>query len=158
MTMKIRTTSLSTLAAAVLSLALAGCDRNPNAPVGTLDGRPDSGAARAPDGTRGADAPVAGRGATDMDARTAGGTGAGSGPSNPNPNPVADAGITSSVRAALTRDPDLRATRVEVETVDGRVALTGEVPSAEARERATQIASAVAGVRSVDNRLKVGTG
>jgi osmotically-inducible protein OsmY len=71
---------------------------------------------------------------------------------------VADAGITSSVRAALTRDPDLRATRVEVETVDGRVALTGEVPSAEARERATQIASAVAGVRSVDNRLKVGTG
>lgn len=156
MTMKIRSMTLTTLAAAALSLALAGCNRNMDTPVGGADRRPDSSAARSPDGTRGAEAPTTGNNTTGMDSRTAGRTGETSGMSTPNPS--SDAGITSSVRAALSRDPDLRAMRVDVETVDGRVALMGEVPSTQARERATQIASAVAGVRSVDNQLKVGTG
>ena len=50
------------------------------------------------------------------------------------------------------------AQRIEVDTVDGKVALRGNVANPQARERATQIAKSVAGVRSVDNQLVVGKG
>lgn len=68
---------------------------------------------------------------------------------------VADASITASVNAALARDPSLSALRIDVDTANGAVSLKGTAPTAEARERATQLAAAVKGVTSVDNRLEV---
>lgn len=72
------------------------------------------------------------------------------------PNPVHDAAITASVNAALARDPALASTTIEVETVNAQVALKGQAPDLAARERATRIAAAVAGVVSVENRLAIG--
>lgn len=68
---------------------------------------------------------------------------------------VRDAAITASVNAALAKDPSLSALRIDVDTSAGRVALKGSAPNAEARDRATQLAMAVDGVRGVDNRLVV---
>ena len=70
-------------------------------------------------------------------------------------NAVADATITASVNAKLASDKELSALRINVDTVDGRVALRGVAPTPTAKERATQLASAVDGVRSVENQLVV---
>lgn len=66
-----------------------------------------------------------------------------------------DAAISAQVSAALAQDPQLSALSIDVDTVAGRVRLTGTAPSAEARDRATQLAAAVPGVQSVDNLLTV---
>jgi osmotically-inducible protein OsmY len=68
---------------------------------------------------------------------------------------VADASITTAVNAELAKDPDLSALQINVDTVDGRVQLIGKAPNQAALERATQLASAVNGVRSVDNKLVI---
>jgi osmotically-inducible protein OsmY len=73
-------------------------------------------------------------------------------------NKVADAVITTSVHAELAKDPALSAVHINVDTDAGRVALKGTAPDAAAKERATQLASAVKGVVSVDNQLTVGNG
>jgi osmotically-inducible protein OsmY len=70
-------------------------------------------------------------------------------------NAVNDATITASVNAKLASDKELSALRINVDTVDGRVALRGSAPSPSARDRATQLASSVDGVRSVENQLVV---
>ena len=66
-----------------------------------------------------------------------------------------DAGVTLAVSAALARDPDLRVSRIGVETRNGAVRLTGPAPSEEAKTRAGDIAKSVKGVVSVDNALEV---
>jgi hyperosmotically inducible protein len=66
-----------------------------------------------------------------------------------------DAAITASVTAALARDPELSARRIDVRTSAGTVQLAGPAPSPEARARAETIARGVKGVSSVDNRLEV---
>ena len=68
---------------------------------------------------------------------------------------VSDAVITTSVNAQLVKDPSLSALKIDVDTSAGRVALKGAAPSEAARARATQLASAVKGVVSVDNQLRV---
>lgn len=68
---------------------------------------------------------------------------------------VEDAAITASVNAELAKDPKLSALRINVDTVNGRVALRGSAPDANSRERATQLAMAVKGVLSVDNQLEL---
>jgi len=70
-------------------------------------------------------------------------------------NAVNDATITASVNAKLASDKELSALRINVDTVDGRVALRGTAPTPAARDKATQIASTVDGVRSVENQLVV---
>jgi osmotically-inducible protein OsmY len=72
-------------------------------------------------------------------------------------NAVSDATITASVNAKLATDNELSMLRINVDTVDGRVALRGNAPSPAARDRATQLASSVDGVRSVENQLVVGS-
>ena len=72
-------------------------------------------------------------------------------------NTVADATITATVNAKLAGDKELSALRINVDTVDGKVALRGNAPSPAARDRATQLASSVDGVRSVENQLVVGS-
>jgi hyperosmotically inducible periplasmic protein len=71
---------------------------------------------------------------------------------------VADATITAAVAAELALDKNLSALKIDIETTDGRVALRGTAPSADARDRATLLAEAVKGVRSVDNQLTVVAG
>ena len=68
-----------------------------------------------------------------------------------------DAVITASVAAGLIKDPDLSAIKIDIDTKQGVVSLYGPAPSEAARMRATDIAKAVKGVSSVDNKLTVKT-
>ena len=68
---------------------------------------------------------------------------------------VADATITASVKAELAKDPVLKAHDINVDTSAGTVSLRGAAPSAEARDRATTLATAVSGVVNVKNELTV---
>jgi hypothetical protein len=69
---------------------------------------------------------------------------------------VKDAAITTAVNAKLAQDKALSAMKIDVDTVDGKVSLRGTAPDPAARQRATTLASAVDGVKSVDNQLVVG--
>ncbi|GAC1359224.1 MAG: hypothetical protein NVSMB34_14180 [Variovorax sp.] len=68
---------------------------------------------------------------------------------------VDDAAITASVSAGLAKDPDLSATKINVDTKGGAVSLRGPAPTAAAKARAEEIAKSVQGVTSVDNQLVV---
>lgn len=68
---------------------------------------------------------------------------------------LSDAAITTRVNAQLAADPKLSAIKIDVDTNNGRVRLTGTAPDDEARDRATTMASAVSGVITVDNQLKI---
>lgn len=68
---------------------------------------------------------------------------------------VTDAAITTRVNAQLAADPALSALKINVDTQNGRVVLHGVAPDAESRDRAATMASAVSGVISVDNQLKL---
>jgi hypothetical protein len=67
--------------------------------------------------------------------------------------PAEDAGITVQVRTALAADTALATVPIAVSTDHGVVKLEGQAPDAQARERATVIASGATGVKAVDNRL-----
>jgi hyperosmotically inducible protein len=66
-----------------------------------------------------------------------------------------DAMITTKVNAALAVDDKLKAIKIDVDTSNGKVTLTGSAPDAESRDRATTLAKAVNGVTGVDNRLMI---
>lgn len=66
---------------------------------------------------------------------------------------INDAAISAKIKAALAADPALSASRIIVTTDNGVVRLEGPAPDANARQRATVLASARDGVRGVDNRL-----
>lgn len=68
---------------------------------------------------------------------------------------VNDATIVTKINAALLADDRLKATKIDVRAEDGRVTLTGTAPDAGSQARATTLATAVEGVRSVDNQLVV---
>lgn len=68
-------------------------------------------------------------------------------------NAVADATVTIEVKTALSRDHELQS--VALDTVNGNVVLRGEVASPQARDRAIWVASHVAGVRTVQDDLRV---
>ena len=64
-----------------------------------------------------------------------------------------DAAITAKVKAAIFAEPSLKTLQISVDTVQGVVALTGSVDSKEESNRAKALASAVEGVKVVENRL-----
>jgi hyperosmotically inducible periplasmic protein len=68
---------------------------------------------------------------------------------------TADVTITTKITAALAADDKLKATKIDVDTSNGRVVLTGSAPDAGSKDRATTLARAVEGVVDVDNRLSV---
>ncbi len=68
---------------------------------------------------------------------------------------IDDSAITAAVSAGLAKDPDLSAIRVDVDTKGGIVTLTGPAPTSAAKERASQIATGVKGVSSVNNQLVI---
>ena len=68
---------------------------------------------------------------------------------------ASDATITTKINVALVADDQLKALKIDVDTKDGKVVLTGVAPDAISRDRATAMAKAVEGVVEVDNRLTV---
>lgn len=63
---------------------------------------------------------------------------------------VDDAGITSRVKSRLLDDPAVRGLKIDVDTREGVVYLTGSIPGQAEREKAVQIARATEGVRNVE--------
>lgn len=68
---------------------------------------------------------------------------------------IDDSYITGAVKTQLASDKMVSLTRVEVETNNGVVYLTGQVQTAEQRSRIGSLASQVKGVKKVVNNLQV---
>jgi hypothetical protein len=142
---KLHTTQAIALAAAVATLALTGCDRQED--DRTAGQKLDSAIAKTEQSADQAKADI-----KDEMAKAREGAAA---TSDKIAASVEDASITASVNAELAKDPTLNALRINVDTDNGRVLLRGTAPDAQSRDRATQLAQAVKGVVSVDNRLEV---
>jgi hyperosmotically inducible protein len=69
-----------------------------------------------------------------------------------------DATITTEVNTLLARDNQLSALKIDVDTREGQVVLSGTAPTDAARSRAADLARSVGGVLGVDNRLQVRQG
>jgi len=69
-----------------------------------------------------------------------------------------DLSITAAVLAGLAKDPDLSILKIKVDTRNGAVTLNGTAPTEAAREKASDMAKAVKGVNSVENKLIVSAG
>jgi len=68
---------------------------------------------------------------------------------------VDDGVLTTKVKAALLKEPNLKSIDVHVETYQGKVLLSGWVDSAAQRERAVKAASSVQGVAAVKDGLEI---
>jgi osmotically-inducible protein OsmY len=66
-----------------------------------------------------------------------------------------DAAISKAVKEKLVADKTVDLTRIDVETTDGAVDLSGVVASLEAREHALKLAWQVTGVQAVVNHLQI---
>lgn len=75
----------------------------------------------------------------------------------PAPNP-ADAAITAELNQALASDLAFSNTQIDVKTFDGVVILGGFVRESEQLRKAVDMAKALPGVKSVDNRLAIRSG
>jgi osmotically-inducible protein OsmY len=68
---------------------------------------------------------------------------------------VDDSVITTKVKAAIFNEPGLKVSEVQVETFKGNVQLSGFVSSRADIKDAVRVASAVNGVKSVTNDMKL---
>lgn len=68
---------------------------------------------------------------------------------------VTDASITSKVKTSLLADPDVSGLRIDVDTRDGVVTLTGIVNSSAEKARALDLARKVENVSRVEDKLTV---
>ncbi|HEY9421607.1 MAG TPA: BON domain-containing protein [Thermoanaerobaculia bacterium] len=66
-----------------------------------------------------------------------------------------DAGVTAKVKARLMADPEVNAFHIDVDTMDGRVTLSGKVTNDEQKSEAEKLARRTEGVREVVNMLQV---
>jgi hyperosmotically inducible protein len=134
---------LATLAAAVVAIGITACDRP------TERDRPEGGTP--PPTSRAPSAPATA--ATPTTPAT---------PSSPTVDrsvgqTLDDAGITAKVKTALAAEKDVSALAIDVDTVQGNVTLSGRVTDQSVAQRAIQVARSVEGVKSVDNKLAVGS-
>ncbi|MDF1485993.1 BON domain-containing protein [Ramlibacter sp. H39-3-26] len=124
------------LSTSALALGLTACDRGDSSTVGQkLDSAVQQSETAVNDAKQ----------ATQQAADTAG-------------QKIDDMSITAKVSAGLAKDPDLSAVKIDVDTRNGTVTLTGPVDTAQAKERATVIAQSVEGVAAVHNNLTVKAG
>jgi hyperosmotically inducible protein len=140
--MKPRT--LAAVAAAAALAGLAGCDRtDEGGPVSKAP--PPQSKAPPPQSTPSmpSQSPTAGLPPKGPD-RTAG-------------QVVDDAGITAKVKAALLAEKDVDGMKINVDTSQGKVTLSGKVPDQSQVEKATQVARGIEGVKTVENQLTVGS-
>lgn len=70
----------------------------------------------------------------------------------------ADRTLAAAVKSALAAAPDINAHRIDVAAKNGAVTLFGTAETKAQREGAGKVAAAVAGVKSVENRLAVVAG
>jgi hyperosmotically inducible protein len=70
-------------------------------------------------------------------------------------NVVSDSAITAAIKAKFIADDQVSALNIHVDTVNGKVTLTGKVPSESAKERAIAIAKATNGVHEVVSNLEL---
>ena len=125
--------NLGWITAAVLASALAaGCDRNKPASTGQSE-RLSERAAEKMD-----------QAAADIKENAAKGK-----------EKVSDSAITAKVKTAMVAEPGLKSSKINVDTADGVVTLTGSVDTPQNLERASQVAQGIDGVKSVDNRLNL---
>lgn len=68
---------------------------------------------------------------------------------------IDDSVLTTKVKASILGDSRLKVLQIDVESFKGIVQLSGFVDSAEAAERAVQLARTVKGVKQVNNSLIV---
>ncbi|WP_151448939.1 BON domain-containing protein [Lacisediminimonas profundi] len=68
---------------------------------------------------------------------------------------VDDTVITTSVKAAIFNEPTLKVSEINVETFKGIVQLSGFVRSYDNINTATNVTSAVKGVKSVKNDIRI---
>lgn len=66
-----------------------------------------------------------------------------------------DTEITAKVKTAIFAEPGLKTLEISVDTVKGVVTLSGSVDSAPNSDKAKALASAVSGVKEVNNQLAV---
>jgi hyperosmotically inducible protein len=69
---------------------------------------------------------------------------------------LSDAGITTKLKSKFLGDMDVPGLKIDVDTTDGVVTLTGTVETAAEKQRAMELAKATDGVKSVVDRIKVG--
>ena len=69
-----------------------------------------------------------------------------------------DPGITTSVKSNLAADDTVKAYQIDVDTQEGVVTLSGNVPSAAAKQRAVALARETDGVRNVVDNITVAGG
>jgi hyperosmotically inducible protein len=143
-----RSTALVTLLTAVAAAAsMTACNRNDEDRGAARE--PERSVAQAPPQQRSEDIKAEARSAAEQARQATAGA------VDTMANKAKDAAITTSVNAALAKDPQLSALRIDVDTVEGRVALRGTAPDAASRDRAAELAARVDGVRSVENQLSV---
>lgn len=68
-----------------------------------------------------------------------------------------DVTITTKVKAALAEDPTVRARKIDVDTIEGVVTLTGVVDTTIEAERAVEVAREISGVKKVKDNLQIGS-
>ncbi len=68
---------------------------------------------------------------------------------------VDDAWITTKVKSEMVADKDVKAHKIEVDTKQGVVTLTGTVETWQEANKATDIARSVKGVTAVENDIRV---
>ena len=68
---------------------------------------------------------------------------------------VTDAAITTKVKSKLLADPDVSGLRIDVDTLDGVVTLTGTVSSSAEKTHALDLAGKVENVKRVEDKLTV---
>ena len=68
---------------------------------------------------------------------------------------ITDAGLTAKVKTSLLADPDVSGLRIDVDTRDRIVTLSGAVGSSTEKARAVELAGKVDGVTRVEDRLTV---
>ena len=71
-------------------------------------------------------------------------------------NAVSNAALTSAVKTKFLADTDISGLKIDVDSSNGVVTLTGTVRSAAEKDRALKVARETDGVTSVVDRLKVG--
>jgi hyperosmotically inducible periplasmic protein len=69
---------------------------------------------------------------------------------------MTDPAITAAVKAKLLGDPLVAGLKIDVDTQSGVVTLSGTVKSAAEKEEAVRLARDTAGVKSVNDMIKVG--
>ena len=68
---------------------------------------------------------------------------------------VDDSVLTSKIKTELIKDPDIRATNIDVDTINNVITLTGIVGSQKEKEKAIYIVQKVAGNRRIVDNLSI---